>query len=136
MAAIALGLTRPWNRASSAVAGSPGMSRGIRKFTVTAAQRVSTKKPNRCARYLIAAPPCPLSSPPFPAALLRRLQMQQHLLLVRDLPGRGQRVRVVLRRPAGEGAGVVLVPLDALGRRDDRHVPQHGLLDGVQQLVL
>ena len=53
MAWIAAGFTRPWNRAIIAEAGSPGISLGMMKLTVTAAQRVSAKKPNRCSRNLM-----------------------------------------------------------------------------------
>src|SRR3954447_9051980 len=132
---MALGFTRPWNRAIIALAGSPGISRGMKKFTVIAAHSVSKKNPSLCSRNLIdylrvRTPP----SRPTRSALGR--QVQHDLLVVRDLPGRGERVRVLLGRPAGEGTGVVLVPVDALRRRDHRDVTKHRLLHSVQELVL
>ena len=41
---------RPWNFATIARAGLPGISRGRKKFSVTAAQSVSRKNPAR-AQY-------------------------------------------------------------------------------------
>src|SRR5690349_3228271 len=111
MAWIAVGFSLPWKRDIIAEAGSPGMSRGMKKLTVIAAQRVSTKKPSRCSRYLMTDPSCSLPAAIPGGALLLGRQVQEDLLLVRDLPRRRQRVLVVLRRPPGERAGVVLVPL-------------------------
>src|SRR3954470_4858454 len=146
MAWIDAGFSRPVKRAIIALAGSPGISRGMKKLTVIAAQRVSAKNPSRCRRNLMDDLPWStashsLSGPGHAAvgssarSVLRR-KVQEHLLDVRQLPGRRQRVRVLLRGPTGERLGAVLVPLDALGRRDDRDVAEHGLLDGAQQLVL
>src|SRR3954451_23761383 len=105
---MADGFSRPWNRDIIADAGSPGISRGMKKLTVMAAHRVSTKKPSRRNRNLMtAAPSC---SPGGRGSLLRR-EVEEHLLVVRDLPWRGQGELVVLGRPPGERAGVVLVPL-------------------------
>src|SRR6202012_4900307 len=88
-------LSRPWNLAIIAMAGFPGISRGRKKFSVTAAHSVTTKNPARRSTNLIG--PLPL-----------RCHVQQHLAHVGvGVDGR-QRVRVALGRPAGEVRGVVL----------------------------
>ena len=53
----ASGFTRPLKRDIIASAGLPGISRGMKKFRVSAAQRVTKKKPSRRSTYLIAVPP-------------------------------------------------------------------------------
>nr|WP_246486986.1 hypothetical protein [Kribbella qitaiheensis] len=53
------------NRSRSASSGLPGISRGMKKFSVIAAQRVSTKKPRRRIRNLTAdSSLCSLSRTP------------------------------------------------------------------------
>ena len=47
------GLIRPWNLAIIATAGLPGMRRGMKKLTVSAAHRVSNRNPHRRSRNLI-----------------------------------------------------------------------------------
>src|SRR3954451_12537757 len=99
MAWIAAGFSRPWKRAIIALAGSPGISRGMKKLTVIADQRVRAKNPSRCTRNLMddlswsTASPS-LSGPGHAAvsssALLRGSEVQDHLLDVRELPGRRQ----------------------------------------------
>src|ERR1700760_1646277 len=84
-------LIRPWNLAIMARAGFPGIIRGRKKLSVTAAQRVSTKNPARRRANLMAARPPPL---------LGR-QVQQHLAHVGVVVGGRQRVRVARRRPGG-----------------------------------
>src|SRR6516225_644259 len=55
-------VSRPWNFAIIAIAGFPGIIRGRKKFSVTAAQRVSRKNPARrstnriCARHPLRVP--------------------------------------------------------------------------------
>src|SRR5262245_47393180 len=49
----AAGESRLCVRSRSACRGLPGMKRGMKKFSVSAAQRVSMKKPRRRKRYLI-----------------------------------------------------------------------------------
>ena len=47
------GLMRPWNLAIIATAGLPGIRRGMKKLTVSAAQRVRSKNPQRRSRNLM-----------------------------------------------------------------------------------
>ena len=47
------GVSCPWNFASMASAGFPGISRGSRKLRVSAAHSVKTKKPRRRSANLI-----------------------------------------------------------------------------------
>src|SRR6516225_2488523 len=47
----AFGLSSPWNFDSMASAGLPGISRGSRKFSVSAIHSVRTKKPRRRSAY-------------------------------------------------------------------------------------
>ena len=51
-----------------------------------------------------------------------RVQVQQRHLQVGRLIGRWLRKRIGRGRPAAEVGGVVLVPVDALGHRDERNV--------------
>ena len=55
----------PARRLTMISAGSPGCSRGMRKFSVTTAQSVARKKPNLRAKYFMR-----VSSPPGPGRLL------------------------------------------------------------------
>src|SRR3984957_8190125 len=119
------GVRFPWNLPSMARAGFPGISLGSRKLNVSAAQSVRIKNPRRRTTYLIDADPG-----------LLRLQVQQHLLHV-GVRVRGRLgVRVGGGRTAGERRGVVLVPVDRLDHRDDRHVADHDLLDLVHDRLL
>ena len=49
----------PRNVASTAVASLPGITRGMMKLTVSAAQSVTTKRPTRRVMYLTAASAAP-----------------------------------------------------------------------------
>ena len=62
--------------------------------------------------------------------------MHQHPAEVRRDGRAGLRVRVALRRPAGEVTGVVLEPVDALDHRDHRQIREHDLLELIDDLVL
>src|SRR3982750_2188027 len=95
-------------RSRSAWSGLPGMKRGMKKFSVSAAHRVTTKKPSRRSTYLNGCAP-----------LLGGLgpEVQQHLLRIGDVERGRLRVRVVLGRPALDVGGVVLEPVHRLGHR-------------------
>src|SRR5579875_720421 len=123
-------------RTRSACTGLPGMNRGMKKFSVNAAHRVSTKKPSRrttnLIRHLLLASSCFLRGPRV-ASVSRsgagRVQVQQHLLVVRHVERGWLCVRILLGRPTTDLRGVVLEPVDRLGHRDHRNVLQHHLLD-------
>src|SRR6266487_364301 len=68
--------------------------------------------------------------------LLLRCQVEEHLAPVRVVVGGRLGVRVALSDPSGEGARVVLVPVDLLGDRDHRHLLQHHSLQLVDDGVL
>ena len=128
------GSRRPWKRAIIAAAGFPGMSRGMRKFTVSAAQSVSTKNPSRSEqephrrRRLTA---------PAGSAQLFGAEVQEHLLPVRDTatppaartgrPGVG---------PAGECLVLYWYQSTLSVDRDHRDVVEHHLLQLLHDLVL
>src|SRR5216110_729968 len=98
------------------------MRRGMRKFSVTAAHSVTTKNPSRRRTNLISRASCRLN-------LRLRLQVQEHDAPVGvDVGGRSCE-RVALRDPAGQAAGVVLVPVDALGHRYHWDLVDHRLLE-------
>src|SRR6478672_13216404 len=99
------------------------MRRGMKKFSVIAAQSVTTKNPILRRTKLTTRASCQhLFS-------LRRsslgLEVEEHDTPVGDLVRGRLRERVLLRDPAAEGLRVVLVPVDGLGDRDDRDIPHH-----------
>ena len=100
---------------------------------VSAAHSVTRNMPPRFARYLTA--------PTADSQSARRL-LSAALEVNQDDPeiwggvGRRLRIWVRLRRPARDVARVVLVPVDALGDRDERDLVQHHLLDLVDDLHL
>ena len=47
------GLRWPWNLAIMAMAGFPGISRGMKKLNVMAAHSATSKNPIRLTKYLI-----------------------------------------------------------------------------------
>ena len=75
------------------------------------------------------------SGPGPPASLLRR-QAKQHLAPVGIVVRGRKRVRVLRGGPAGERAGVVLIPGDRLGDRDHRDLLQHRQLQLVHDRLL
>src|SRR5450755_1234992 len=98
-ACSAAGFT-PRNVASTADASFPGITLGMMKFTVSAAQRVTAKRPARRLMYLIAAPTAP--DPSACDLLAHGIEMCEHDAVVWCCPHRGLRVRVLRRRPAPE----------------------------------
>src|SRR5437588_2372258 len=137
------GLMRPWNLVRRATSGPPGSSRGRMKLSVTAAQRVTRKNSSRRIRYRISYILSPSKGRRArPAVLLGRIARlflvhpEHDLFPVGNVPGCWRRVRVILRRPAGEHLGVVLIPGDALGDRDHGDLFEHDALDLLHDLVL
>src|ERR1700683_3583367 len=117
------GVSSPWNLSIMASAGLPGISRSSRKFRVSATHSVSTKKPRRRSANLKLGPLSyavgGLRTPQPRTVLLPRLEVQEHLLVVRIGPYWRLRVRVARGRPAGEGRRVVLVPVHPFGYRGE-----------------
>src|SRR6476620_9041889 len=127
-------------------AGSPGCRRGMRKLSVTTAQRVARKKPNLREKYFIASS-CPswsgasggagrarVPAPPcrwMPVASLRRGQPRHDEESVVRRVG----VRVLLARPAD---GVVRAVDDAARRVDERgdRVLRHHCVDELTEVLL
>ena len=146
----ACGFTGPRNLPIMASAGLPGISRGRKKFSVSAAHKVIAKKPSRrsanlmSCSWLSSGPPFRLLAGPArcshshghprpgrpasgrpghgPAAAYFGDRCSSMLPPVGVVVGGGLGVRVALGGPAGEVAGVVLEPVHLLGDRDDRHV--------------
>src|SRR5947209_3556633 len=112
----------PRNVASTASASFPGITRGMMKLTVSAAQSVTRNRPPRRARYLIRS--------------LRGVQVRQDHFVVGERVRRGLRIGVLLGHPATDLRRVVLVPVHAFGRRDQRDLIDHHLLDLVNDLLL
>src|SRR5580704_8800459 len=119
----------PCTRPNIASAGLPGMSRGMRKFTVMAAHSAMSKKPRRRARNLIS--PTQTDN-----RLLLWLQVQYHHAPVRHVVQAGLRVRVRRRRETGVLVRVVLEPVDLFQDGDDRQLLHHDRLDLVGDHVL
>src|SRR5262249_12724604 len=143
---IVFGLICPWNLASMACAGLPGISRGSRKLRVSAIHSVRTKKPRRRSAYLKlvgsgaqgrggirvagaggasgrvrGAGSWPGKPVARGAWFLRR--RVRHPLLVAGVGVRRRRgERVPRGGPSANRAGVVLVPVHRLDHRDDRHL--------------
>src|SRR5215813_12623485 len=160
----ASGETPPLNLAIIDTAGFPGIMRGNRKLSVRATHSVSAKKARRRSANLmpfllvlsssVRSPPASLrrcstdrpaggeatASPPATdspsSALLLWGQVHHHLPPVRVVVGRRLRVRVARGRPAGEGPGVVLEPVDGLRDRDHRNVLEHHELKFGDDLLL
>src|SRR6266571_905500 len=109
------------------MAALPGMRRGIKKFSVTAAQRVTMKNPSLRRMNLMFRASCPSLHLPALAAL--RLQVEEHDAPVRILVRSRTREGIVLQHPPVEVFGVVLVPVDALGDRDHRDLVDHHRLE-------
>src|SRR5579862_9389503 len=107
------------------------MRRGIMKFRVIAAHKVTTKNPSLRRTYLNPAPLCLASR-----SLLLWEQMEEHHSYIRIVIRRWLRVRVSRRRPTPDVGRVVLVPVDFLCGRDERHVTQHHLFELIGERVL
>src|SRR2546421_12520346 len=106
-----------------ACAGSPGISRGTMKFTVSAAHSVMPKNSSRRTTWAMLAV----------SSLLA--EVEEHDLPFREHPRRRVHVGVVARRPAREPGGVPLIEGDRLGHRNHGHAVEPDLPDLVQDLV-
>src|SRR5207248_2017173 len=142
IASIALSDRRWWVRSIRACFGLPGIHFGMKKLSVSAAQRVSTKNPKRRSRNLTSTSsscsPSWTATSQLPICLLLlsglRVNVQQELLHIRNVVRGRLAVRVVLGRPALDVSGVVLEPVHRLRGRDHRYVGEHvpaDLLDDV-----
>src|SRR5438270_7188361 len=130
----AAGLT-PRNCDRTALASFPGITRGMTKLTVSAAHRVTRNSPPRRARYLIAGL-ARVQRGLWPGCSAGGVQVGQDHAVIGELVGRRLGVRIGLRRPATDVARVVLIPVDALGDRDERDLVHHHLLDLMNDLNL
>src|SRR5690349_14365591 len=110
-------------------AGSPGCRRGMRKLSVTTAQRVATKKPSFRAKYFMVPSCSPVGRARGPARPSSKMQVAS---LRRGQPRHDEEgvvhrvgVRVLLARPAD---GVVRAVADArrgVDERGDRVLRHH-----------
>src|SRR4051794_33095533 len=100
------------------------MSRGITKLIVSAAHSVTTKNSRRRRTALMRPPTLP------------EMDLRQDDSEIGCTVRARVRVRLVLRRPAGEDLLAPLVPVDTLDDGDDGHLVEHDLLDAVHGLAL